>query len=240
MASIGFPERGAQVKRKADGLVGEVYERNPSKDLLTIRWSARSGHNTLVCTSEQFFRDWDLTGGARSSQIELFPTVMTLLAVGVLAVACIYGCSSFFFGPSEFRVPTSVLDEKTSAADGNPKLYITMKLRGIDGGVSDMSLSGQDMQEIVKHELKKNGSERSIVFHLVADGHDVYGQASQIQVFDIQYSMDDLRRINWANVTSNGLLNLGHVSEMSPQGADVAKFYCEKAREYAEVFCEDF
>ena len=240
MASIGFPERGAQVKRKADGLLGEVYVSDPSKGLLTVRWSAGSGHNTLVCTSEQFFRDWDFIGGVRSSQTGPFRNVITLLVVGVLAVACIYGCSSLFFGPSEFKLPPSVLNQKTSVADGNPELYMTMKLRGIDGGVSDMSLSAQDMQEIVKHELKQNGSERSIVFDLVADGHDVYGQASQVQVFDIQYSMDDLRRINWANVTSNGLLNLGHVSKKSPQGADVAKLYCEKAREYAEVFCEDF
>jgi len=47
MASTGFPKRGTRVIRKADGLIGEVYAIDPSKDLLTVRWAARPGHNTL-------------------------------------------------------------------------------------------------------------------------------------------------------------------------------------------------
>ena len=67
MASIGFPKRGALVKRKTDGLVGEVCASDPSKNLLTIRWSARSGYDILVCTSEQFFCDWEVTNRQRTN-----------------------------------------------------------------------------------------------------------------------------------------------------------------------------
>lgn len=91
MDPIGFPHPGAQVKRKADGLLGEVYASDPSKDLLTVRWSARSGHNTLVCTSEQFFRDWEATNRERTNLSQpgkVLIVVITAIALFAFMKAC--------------------------------------------------------------------------------------------------------------------------------------------------------
>jgi hypothetical protein len=95
MASTNVPEKGAQARRKVDGLIGEVYAADPSKDLLTVRWSARPGLNTLVCTSEQFARDWELTGKKSSSPKEF---IKTFVAVSVFVAVCCFvfvkGCGS--------------------------------------------------------------------------------------------------------------------------------------------------
>jgi hypothetical protein len=61
MVSANFPEKGAQARRKVDGLLGEIYAVDPSKDLLTVRWRTATGFLTQVCTSEHFARDWELT-----------------------------------------------------------------------------------------------------------------------------------------------------------------------------------
>jgi hypothetical protein len=166
--------------------------------------------------------------------------VVAKVVLAALIIWGIYGCSSYFLGGGEFTFPFSVLGHKTSVIDGRAEFEVTMKLRGIDSGDTDMNLAAQDMDGIIKHVLKENGSEQGIIFHIVADGQDIYGHATQIQVFDIQYSMDDLKLVNWDNVTSNGLLNLSRLSAMSPAGADVGRLYCEKERDYAQVFCERF
>ncbi|HEY1255115.1 MAG TPA: hypothetical protein VGF01_10075 [Terracidiphilus sp.] len=60
MKATIFPEKGAQAKRKSDGIIGEVFNSNPRLDLITIRWRKGSGFEALVCTSERFFHDWEL------------------------------------------------------------------------------------------------------------------------------------------------------------------------------------
>jgi hypothetical protein len=102
------------------------------------------------------------------------------------------------------------------------------------------------MEKIIKHELRESGSEQSIVFHIVGDaggGNDDYGRARPtniIKAFDIQYSMDDMKKINWENLGDVRLENLGHVSEIQPAGATVAQRYCAKHREYSQIFCDNF
>ena len=95
MALTTFPEEGAQARRKADGLIGEVYAADPSKDLLTVRWSARPGLNTLVCTSEQFARDWELTGKKSSSPKKFIkPFVAVSVFMAVCCFVLVKGCDS--------------------------------------------------------------------------------------------------------------------------------------------------
>jgi hypothetical protein len=239
MVSTGFPGRGAQVKRKADGLIGEVYASDPSKDLLTLRWSARSGHNTLVCTSEQFFRDWDLTRGVKTDWTGRL--IYSFLLITVLFVLFVWMHRSV--GPSEFTLPPSVLDQKTAVVDGKAELDFTMKLGGLDAGNWDMLAIIRDMESIMRHELKESGSEQSILFHIVGvAAADDYGRRSTdlIGAFDIQYSMEDIKQINWDNPSEIRLLNLGRVSGITPAGAKVAGGYCEKNRGDSQVFCDSF
>lgn len=276
MASTGFPKRGTRVIRKAEGLIGEVYAIDPSKDLLTVRWAARPGHNTLVCTSEQFARDWDLrdaeerriTGGKpdkhapvakapiQSASTDVSFSVISsnfwtiwrgsVLAVSFIALTVCAYISADLNGCFKFRYPTSVLNHNTSIVGGNTELDVTLKLRGWDAGDTDMYSAILDMESIMKHEIKEGSPGQNIVFHIVGDaggGKDDYGNPKPSRIigaFDIQYSMEDIKKIDWDHISQFRLLNLGIVSGITPAGADVAKGYCEKNREYSQSFCARF
>ena len=63
MAVASFPEKGAQIRHKTDGTLGDVYASDPAKDILTVRWPTVPGaYATRDCSFEQFARDWELTG----------------------------------------------------------------------------------------------------------------------------------------------------------------------------------
>jgi hypothetical protein len=147
----------------------------------------------------------------------------------------------------EFTYPRNVLDHKILANGTNTELDLTVKLQGWDAGAGDMYAAIVDMENVMKHELQQSSGEQGIVFHIVGDtggGYDDYGRARPtrlINVFDIQYSMDNLKQIDWSHLPSEmRLLNLGLVSGVTPAGADVGKAYCEKDGEYSQVFCANF
>lgn len=249
MVSTGFPERGTQVKRKADGLVGEVYASDPSRDLLTVRWAARSGHNTLVCTSEQFFRDWELTGKSVPSSAGPSKPIIIPIIFGVCFFlwlkACVGGTTS------GFTFPSTAIDHKATVVNGNSEFDVTLKLREPNGSApGNVFLASSEIIEIVKHELEEHSTEKSIAFHIVEDtggGYDIYGRKQSINLtnaFDITYSMEDLMLINWDTVSGNGrwLLDLGTVSNVTGAGDDAIRKYCEDDgfKKYAQIFCANY
>lgn len=61
MSSRGYPPKGAEAKRKADGLAGKVFVSSPRTDLVAVRWTGADGTGTLLYSGEQFARDWELT-----------------------------------------------------------------------------------------------------------------------------------------------------------------------------------
>jgi hypothetical protein len=66
MSSRGYPPKGAEAKRKADGLAGTVFVSSPRTDLVAVRWTAEDGTGTLLYSGEQFARDWELAGASRA------------------------------------------------------------------------------------------------------------------------------------------------------------------------------
>jgi hypothetical protein len=52
--------------------------------------------------------------------------------------------------------------------------------------------------------------------------------------------MEDIKKINWDHISPFRLLNLGQVDRITPAGAEVAREYCAKDREYSQVFCANF
>jgi hypothetical protein len=60
MSSRRYPAKGAQAKRKADGLVGQVYVSSPARDLVAVRWRKKDETGTLLYDIEQFSREWEL------------------------------------------------------------------------------------------------------------------------------------------------------------------------------------
>ena len=60
VSSRKYPAKGAQAKRKSDGLVGQVYVSSPTKDLVAVRWQKKDETGTLLYDIEQFSREWEL------------------------------------------------------------------------------------------------------------------------------------------------------------------------------------
>jgi hypothetical protein len=172
-----------------------------------------------------------------------------LIVISGLIILMIYACSGTTesTGHNEFTYPKGVLDHKIVVIGNNSELDVTVKLRGWDAGATDLYTAIVDMESVMKHELQESNGEQSIVFHIVGDaggGRDDYGHVRPtdlINVFDIQYSMDDLRQIDWEHLPGeNRLLNIGRVSGVTEAGVSVARSYCQEGREFTQIFCANF
>jgi len=64
MNSRGYPPKGAEAKRKADGLAGKVFVSSPRTDLVAVHWTGEDGTGTLLYSGEQCARDWELAGAS--------------------------------------------------------------------------------------------------------------------------------------------------------------------------------
>lgn len=63
MDSENLPAKGLQTRRKADGVLGEVYAIDPDRHTITVRWPTIPGAYAMqACTPEQFAAKWELTG----------------------------------------------------------------------------------------------------------------------------------------------------------------------------------
>jgi hypothetical protein len=60
VSSRKYPAKGAQAKRKADGLIGQVYVSSPTTDLVAVRWRKKDETGTLLYDIEQFSSEWEL------------------------------------------------------------------------------------------------------------------------------------------------------------------------------------
>jgi hypothetical protein len=166
---------------------------------------------------------------------------MVFIPLGLYLCADLNGCF-------EFKYPTSVVDQKTSVVNGNSEFDVTIKLEMWNGG--SLRNCADEMKEIVKHELKEGKQEKSIVFRVVGDvesggGYDRYGNpiptsTATFNALNIQFSMDDLRKVNWDHMSSLELLNLGSVTRFGSYGDSAARNYCEMARDYSRDFCANF
>jgi len=77
----GFPAPGSQIRRRCDGVLGEVYATDPSGKV-SVRWPTVPGaYAREDCTPEQFAQGWELTGA------RLDPPRQTSLALGLIATA---------------------------------------------------------------------------------------------------------------------------------------------------------
>ncbi len=58
-----FPEAGSQIRRRIDGVLGEVEAAQPAADLVSVRWPSVPGAwRREDCTLAEFGRHWELTG----------------------------------------------------------------------------------------------------------------------------------------------------------------------------------
>lgn len=77
----GFPAEGSQIRRKCDGILGEVYATDPPAKL-SVRWPTVPGaYAREDCTPDQFEQAWELTGARQT------PPRETHVALGLIASA---------------------------------------------------------------------------------------------------------------------------------------------------------
>jgi hypothetical protein len=60
VSSRKYPAKGARAKRKADGLMAQVYVSSPTTDLVAVRWRKKDETGTLLYDIEQFSLEWEL------------------------------------------------------------------------------------------------------------------------------------------------------------------------------------
>jgi hypothetical protein len=228
-----------------------VYDIRSDKGVLGVRWLEKSECRTLVLSLEQFIRDWEVIGKARLLKLNahwlresaaylgatLFIFLVIMIGVGIKAC-------------SDFTLPSEVISEKTSVVNGNTQFEVTMKLTEFDGNEPSVPTTSSHIAEIVKHELDEHNTARTIVFHIVEDaggGYDAYGRPQLtrlVDAFDIEYSMTDLKLIDWDTVGLNGrwLLDLGTVSNVTDAGEEAIRKYCvdDGQKRYAQAFCADY
>ncbi|MGB8031200.1 MAG: hypothetical protein WCF30_16235 [Terracidiphilus sp.] len=85
MSSRKYPAKGAQVKRKADGLRGQVYVSSPTSDLVAVRWQKEDETGTLLYDVEQFSREWGLTR-TKSAKWKVAAATIAIVAVCAIGV----------------------------------------------------------------------------------------------------------------------------------------------------------
>lgn len=171
---------------------------------------------------------------------------LTLIFIAVVVFAFVRGCGGSS-SDSGFTYPTAVLEHHMSVVDGRNELNITLKLQERSDGGFFLSEAPFDMEKILKHEQQQSSGEDDLVFHVVGDiggGYNNYGNpipSNVVLLFDMRYTKFDIMQINWEHRPSpGGLLNIGTVSNISGYGASAGQSYCQEAREWSQVFCENF
>jgi hypothetical protein len=120
MSTISIPTKGSRVRRRADGLIGEVHSVDRGRGVVTVRWKAGRRYQTLVCTSEQLSEYWDVIrlGRRRSSFKVLFVAGVAIF----LFIVWISNSGPSGSGSSRSQnPPTSALGKAVVASeDSNP------------------------------------------------------------------------------------------------------------------------
>jgi hypothetical protein len=85
VSSRKYPAKGAQVKRREDGLPGQVYVSSPTTDLVAVRWEKDDETGTLLYDMEQFSREWELarTKAARWKVAAGAISIVAVCGIGV-------------------------------------------------------------------------------------------------------------------------------------------------------------
>lgn len=105
MGSPGFPQAGSQIRRKEDGVLGEVYAIDPPATL-SLRWPTVPGsYAREQCSPEQFAKEWELTGAKivppRETRVALAAITAAILLF--FALVLVHGATSAYTGYDPYK-----------------------------------------------------------------------------------------------------------------------------------------
>ncbi len=164
--------------------------------------------------------------------------LVTLFAWGVIAVVgfCAYSFLNMRGSSSDsFELPGSVVRHSEAPAPGGNASF-TLEDKSYSGTTYVTDLQ-QDMYDIAKKEVSSRNQPGEIHFTFMVSGPDMYGNPAHLLAFDISYSMDDLKQVNWANVGPMRLLNIASVLDVTPEGKKLLKDYCGGNADISDGFC---
>ncbi len=93
VSSRKYPPKDAQVRRKEDGLTGQVYVSSPTTDLVAVRWQKEDETGTLLYDIDQFARDWELT---RTRRTKWKVAAAAVAIVAVCGIALYFGLRAWY------------------------------------------------------------------------------------------------------------------------------------------------
>jgi len=161
---------------------------------------------------------------------------VNLAKISGCIIVILYFILSSLKSNSSYTFPRSVISHDEPKIDGGEARF-RLKLPGLSYS-TDLFETSKDIEDIAKHEVESNQSEGSILFTIVGEGKDLYGNSVQdVYAFDLQFSMDDLKKVKWDDLDGMQLLNLGQIVSKSPAGENLISGYCEDNRVSSEVFC---
>lgn len=132
MSSRKFPPKGAQARRKADGLAGTVFVSSPKTDLVAVRWKRKDETGTLLYDAERFASEWEVVkaGGAT------WRMRAGAIALGAMAGIGIYCVGMELKSITASRAQAATKQQESSGTDGKD-------LRDGDGHGGDGLLAAQ-------------------------------------------------------------------------------------------------
>lgn len=122
MTPTNIATKGSEVRRRADGLIGEIVAVDQGTDVVTIRWRAGRQFVMHVCSSEQLFQYWDLLRlGPKKSSLKAF---LVVVAVVVVLIAWVGNSSSSGTGAtsSPTASPTATGTSSDASGQASPSL----------------------------------------------------------------------------------------------------------------------
>lgn len=83
-----------------------------------------------------------------------------------------------------------------------------------------------------------NVGQKRLVYILCAEVSDKYGNQTAEPVLEIEYKMEDIRKVNFDNVYHRQVLELAEpVRYRSTAGIQIVKAWCDKNKDDARSFC---
>jgi hypothetical protein len=157
---------------------------------------------------------------------------------GIALMVC--GYVIFLLNSSKTSSATDVLPRSVmrhsdaSSPGGNASFTLEDKLYSGTTYITDLE---QDMYDIAKHEVTSRNQPGEVHFTFMVSGPDMYGKSANMLAFDISYSMDDLKQVNWANIGPMRLLNLATILDVTPEGKKLLQDYCGGNADISDAFC---
>lgn len=159
-------------------------------------------------------------------------------AIVVMAVALLAGCG-------DDPPPQQIKDISTrihSVVEDGAVLRIEISARPALNAESHFQNASMDTAGISEKLIKyfPNTKQDELIYVLYADVVDKYGKKSEEPVLELQYKMDDMRKVDFVNLYHKQILELAEpIRYLSMAGTQIVKAWCkdEANRSDARNFC---